>query len=103
MLSNYDKHKNVTPSNFIRSIIGYIEFYSDTSNKKLLRLQAMVNASELLEFIHQNMAVPTNEDANTLVFVAIQKILLKTKEALIRESDVIQFRDEIGFLRMLDQ
>lgn len=103
MIGSYNKNKDTSPKNVLESIIGYLEFYSDTSNKKLQRLQAVSNATELLEFIHQNMRIPMNEDAETLVFVAFQKILIKTTEAKIRESDMISFKDEIGFLRMLSQ
>jgi hypothetical protein len=99
MLTAFNKHKNQSPENFIRSVIGYIEFYLDTSKKKLDRVAAIGHGADLLEFFIGEMQI-SNGVAYDLIRVALQKILLKMKKA---ESgmELETFHDELGFLRVL--
>ena len=98
-VASFDSHKDQSAENIIRSVVMYIEFYSDTANKKPVRITAIGNAQKLLEFFVMNMAIH-GDVAYDLIRVALQKILLKTKKAEM-SPEIESFRDELGFLKVL--
>jgi hypothetical protein len=99
MLTAFDKHKDQSPANFVRSIISYMEYYQNTSNKKNERIVAIKNAADLTEFLLQTFEI-NNPAADNIIHAALNSILVKMKKAQMA-MELESFHDELGFLRML--
>ena len=84
----------------IDSVQEYIVTYADTSNKKDVRLTAVGQARQLLEYIC-NALEPDNYVAS-MMHKGFCKILVKAVKAEKYPDDLQDFKQEIAFLYVIN-
>ena len=96
-MNEYQKNRQ---NNVALSIRLYLQIYADTSNKKEDRFKAMETAQQILEFVTENVNV--SDDSTRILYNALIKILGKVVESQMKQSKMLCFKNEIGFLKMIE-
>ena len=78
------------------SLLFHIGVYTNTSNKKQQRIQALNDADAIIDF-----CLCMLEDDQAFLRTALMKILNKIVKAKMEPQTLFDFKDEIGFLRIL--
>lgn len=71
--------------------------YQDTSFKKDLRLESLRNAKKLIQFIIDMYNV------EGIVVNGMMKIVTKITEALMFQDRLLDFTNEVGFLKIIEE
>lgn len=86
----------------LTSVIFYLESYHDTSNSKTVRIENLSKAAELLTYITSDININLPKEESSILQSGFLQILTLVKQAEIEFGNkIFNFRDSIGFLRLL--
>lgn len=84
------------------SIRSYLQDYQNTANNKESRIEALRKAAQIIEHILTDTNKDLPEFEVMILHQAFMNILVKVKSGIINRNNLYNFKDEIGFLKILE-